>query len=98
MLKKILMYSTILVVVGLFFPIYSFAQGCVVQRQCAPAFGLDGSPYLMPEQWQIDASFRYLDASRHYNRTEEQVQRETQNTYVMNRQRILNISGSYGIN
>ncbi|MDP4221441.1 MAG: transporter [Bacteroidota bacterium] len=97
MKKNIIVLTLTLFFVGAFVCQYSYAQGCVVQRQCAPEFGADGSPYLMPGQWQVDASFRYLDASRHYNGTVEQTQRETQGTFVMNRQRILNVAGSYGI-
>src|SRR5947208_833997 len=96
MYKKLIL-SLSLLCAGALLPLHLFAQGCVVQRQCAPMFGEDGGPYLMPQQWQVDASFRYLDASKHYNGTTYQIQRDTQNTAVMNRQRILNIQGSYGI-
>jgi len=96
-MKKKLIFSLTLLCAGVLLPLHVFAQGCIISRECAPEFGLDGSPFLMPSQWQFDGSFRYLDASRHFNGTVEQTQRATLGTFVMNRQRILDLGATYGV-
>jgi len=96
-MKKKIVLSLSLFYVAVIIPSQSWAQGCVISRECAPEFGMDGGPYLTPTQWQLDASFRYLDASRHYNGTVEQTQRQTLNTFVMNRQRFLDVAATYGL-
>jgi hypothetical protein len=47
--------------------------------------------------WKLDMSLRILDASRHYNGSVEQLQRETGHNNVVNRQRLLDLGGSYAI-
>ncbi len=78
--------------------IRSMSQGCIVARQCAPLFSSDQTPYLTPLHWKLDLSLRVLDAARHYNGTVEQTIRQTNHTNVVNRQRILDLGGTYGVN
>jgi hypothetical protein len=96
-MKKKLILSLTLLCAWVVLPLHVFAQGCIISRECAPEFGMDGGPYLMPSQWQLDGSFRYLDASKHYNGTNYQIQRDTLGTFVMNRQRILDLGATYGV-
>jgi len=71
------------------------AQGCIVARQCAPLYSADESAYMQPYHWKFDLSLRVLDAARHYNGTVEQVIRQTNHNNVVNRQRLLDLGGSY---
>ncbi|HEV2474329.1 MAG TPA: transporter, partial [Chthonomonadales bacterium] len=73
------------------------AQGCILARQCAANLGGLGSPYLAPGEWQFDSTLRWLDAWRHYNGQVEQVQRALLHNNVVNRQRLLELGGDYGV-
>ncbi len=52
-------------------------------------------PYESPGQWTVNTSFRTLRSTDHYNGDVEQVQRQTQGTYVINHQNMLDVSVSY---
>src|SRR5947207_6007676 len=64
-----------------------YAQGCVLIREAAPVIGSISSTYLRPGEWQLDVSYRDSTATRHFSLDEEQVQRQTLGTYVLNTQK-----------
>ena len=57
--------------------------------------GARRDPYLKPGDWQFTSNVRWQDASRHFNGTEEQVQRRANNNYVINQQRIMDLGGTF---
>jgi len=57
-------------------------------------FGANRSVYWSPGEWQVSLSSRNLVSNDHYNGTEEQVQRQTAQNYVTNRQNLVDISVS----
>jgi hypothetical protein len=59
--------------------------------------GAQRSPYLEPGKWQLDATFRWLDSDRHFAGTEEQVERHELGNFVINRQRLLDLSPTYAL-
>ena len=61
------------------------AQGCILLRQTAPLFGATG-PQQEVGSWTLVFTGRSSTADIHYNGTERQRQRETEGTYVVNRQ------------
>jgi len=61
------------------------AQGCILLRQTAPLFGATG-PQQEVGSWTLVFTGRTSTADIHYNGTERQRQRETEGTYVVNRQ------------
>jgi hypothetical protein len=63
----------------------------VLIRNNAPVFGANASPYMKPGEWQINLSSRNLVSDDHYNGTEEQVQRQTLQNYVTNRQNLFDV-------
>src|SRR5204863_1438346 len=66
---------------------HAYAQGCVLIREAAPVIGSISSTYLRPGEWQLDVSYRDSTATRHFSLDEEQVQRQTLGTYVLNTQK-----------
>jgi hypothetical protein len=62
------------------------AQGCVLIRQNGPLLGQGMSPDLLPGEWEFSFSTRNSTADKHYRGDEEQVQRQTLGTYVVNKQ------------
>ncbi len=74
----------------------AWGQGCILARQCASVFDTS-SPYLKPHEWIFSSSLRWLDATRHYSGSTEQTQRDTLGTNVVNRQRLLDLSGNYQV-
>lgn len=67
-------------------------------RQSAPVIGADGSTYTPAGEWQFSVGARNLRSTDHYNGTVEQLQRQTQGTYVVNMQHSLDFTVGYQIN
>ncbi len=67
-------------------------------RQTAPVFGAGGSPYAQPGEWQVNVSLRNLRSTDHYSLDEEQIQRQTLGTYVVNQQHAADLTVSYQMN
>lgn len=61
-------------------------------RNNAPVFGAHASPYSQPGEWQVSLSSRNLVSKDHYNGTVEQVQRQTLQNYVTNKQNLLDLT------
>jgi len=64
----------------------------VLIRNTAPVFGANRNVYWQPGEWQVSLSSRNLVSNDHYNGTEEQVQRQTQQSYVTNHQNLVDLS------
>jgi len=64
----------------------AFAQGCILLRQTAPLFGTTGALDQEVGTWTITFTGRASIANKHYRGTEHQIERETEQTYVVNRQ------------
>jgi hypothetical protein len=81
-------------------PQSALAQGCILSRQCAPGIGAatEGGAYLKPGEWQISTNYRQLEATRHFNGIREQFDRETNRTFVINKQKIVDINANYAVN
>jgi hypothetical protein len=58
-------------------------------------FGANASPYQQPGEWQVSLSSRNLISDDHYNGTVEQVQRQTLENYVTNRQNLADVNVAY---
>jgi len=71
------------------------AQGCVLIRQNGPLLGQGMSPDLAPGQYEFSFSTRTSTADKHYNGDVEQVQRQTNNTYVVNKQQAYDFALRY---
>src|SRR5436190_24277358 len=71
------------------------AQGCILLRQTSPAFGTTGSIDQEVGTWNITMTGRNSLADRHWNGTVEQVQRHTDDTYVVNRQNSVTFTVGY---
>jgi outer membrane protein W len=67
----------------------------VLIRQTAPVFGAAKNLVPTKGEWQVNLSYRGLSSDTHYNGTERQRQRERQRTFVINKQRALDIGVSY---
>ena len=63
-------------------------------RQNGPVFG-SSNPYSAAGETQINVSTRNLRSSDHYNGTVEQVARQTNDTYVVNLQHMVDVSVSH---
>jgi hypothetical protein len=64
----------------------------VLIRSNAPVFGANATPYEAPGRWQIGIASRNLVSNDHYSGTVEQVQRQTLQNYVTNRQNLVDLS------
>ena len=66
-------------------------------RNNAPVFGANASPYGQPGEWQVSLSTRNLISNDHYNGGVEQLQRQTAQNYVTNKQSLtdLNVSRAF---
>jgi hypothetical protein len=73
----------------------TFAQGCILLRQTSPLFGTTGSLDQEVGTWTITFTGRSSIADKHYNGTERQIQREIEQTYVVNRQNSLTTTIGY---
>ncbi len=75
----------------------SFAQGCILLRQTSPMFGTTGSLDSEVGTWTITFTGRSSIANQHYRGTEYQVERETEQTYVVNRQNSVTTTIGYQV-
>ena len=66
-------------------------------RQNGPVFGPSEKPYMGRGTWQLNMQFRGLNSDNHYNGTAYQENRELQKTYVINRQRMLDLGLTYAV-
>jgi hypothetical protein len=73
----------------------AFAQGCILFRQTSPMFGTTGSIDEEVGTWTITLTGRNSTADHHYNGTVRQIQRETEQTYVVNRQNSMTATIGY---
>jgi hypothetical protein len=71
------------------------AQGCILLRQTSPMFGTTGTLEQEVGTWSLTFTGRSSTADIHYNGTERQRQRETEQTYVVNRQNSLTATIGY---
>ena len=71
------------------------AQGCILLRQTAPLFGTTGAIDQEVGTWTITLTGRASIANKHYNGTERQIQREIEQTYVVNRQNSMTATVGY---
>src|SRR5215213_8325413 len=71
------------------------AQGCILIRQTSPMFGTTGSLDSEVGSWTLTFSGRSSTADKHYNGTVRQIQRETEQTYVVNRQNSMTATIGY---
>jgi len=71
------------------------AQGCILLRQTSPMFGTTDSLGNEAGTWNITFTGRNSTADHHYNGTVYQVQRQTEQTYVVNRQNSMTATVSY---
>ena len=71
------------------------AQGCILLRQTSPMFGTSGSPDQEVGSWNITFTGRNSTADHHWNGSVEQVQRRTDQTYVVNRQNSMTATIGY---
>lgn len=71
------------------------AQGCILLRQTSPLFGTTGSIDQEVGSWNVTFTGRTSTADIHYNGTVRQVQRELEQTYVVNRQNSLTTTIAY---
>lgn len=63
-------------------------------RNNAPVFGANDTPYQQPGEWYLSLSLRNLVSNDHYAGGEEQLQRQTLQSYVTNRQNLVDITVS----
>lgn len=75
----------------------AFAQGCILLRQTAPLFGTTGSLDQEVGSWTITFSGRSSIANQHYRGEEHQIQRELEQTYVVNRQNSVTTTIGYQV-
>jgi hypothetical protein len=73
----------------------ALAQGCILLRQTSPMFGTTGTLDQEVGTWNLTITGRNSTADIHYNGTERQRQRETEQTYVVNRQNSITTTISY---
>lgn len=73
----------------------ALAQGCILLRQTAPAFGTTGSTTTDVGTWSLTFTGRSSTADTHYSGTVEQVQRHIDDSYVVNRQHSITTTVGY---
>ena len=74
----------------------SFAQGCILLRQTSPMFGTTASTEEVGS-WTLTLTGRHSTADKHYNGSERQIQREIEQTYVVNRQNSMTATLGYQV-
>ena len=85
--------TAIVVLAGTELP--AVAQGCILLRQTSPMFGTTGTVGQEVGTWNVTFTARNSTADIHYNGTERQLQREIEQTYVVNRQNSITATVSY---
>jgi hypothetical protein len=73
----------------------AFAQGCILLRQTSPLFGTTDTLGNETGTWNVTLTGRSSTADRHYNGTVYQAQRQTEQTFVVNRQNSMTATVSY---
>ena len=73
-----------------------WGQGCIVGRSCSPG-DISGVNYLRPHQYDLSFDYRGFTADKHYNGTARQYQRQQAGNFVINRQNIFDLTGTFGI-
>jgi len=71
------------------------AQGCILLRQTSPMFGTTDSLGNEAGTWNVTFTGRNSTADHHYNGTIYQAQRQTEQTYVVNRQNSITATIAY---
>lgn len=67
-------------------------------RSNAPVLGANSNPYQQPGEWQVNLSYRNLTSDDHYRLDNEEVQRHTLGTYVVNKQNAVDLNIGYAVN
>jgi hypothetical protein len=73
----------------------ALAQGCILLRQTSPLFGTTGAGDQEVGSWTLIFTGRSSTADIHYSGTVRQRQRETERTYVVNRQNSMTATLAY---
>ena len=76
-------------------PADALAQGCILLRQTSPMFGTTGTLDQEVGTWNLTFTGRNSTADIHYNGTERQRQRESEQTYVVKPQNSVTTTISY---
>ena len=95
MRKQLLLLAAIFAGAQLVCPPSSFGQGCILLRQTSPMFGTTDSDAQEVGAWNLTLTGRNSTADKHYNGSVRQVQREREQTYVVNRQNSITATISY---
>lgn len=82
---------------GILIPTDAFAQGCVIARGGGGAMVMGGDGFLEPNDWQVGISYRWLYSDRHFVGTEEQPQRQANNTQVINNSHFVDVNTTYAV-
>ncbi len=75
----------------------ALAQGCIVGRQCTPG-AAGGHEFLKPKELQVGLTYRSFRATDHYVGTVFQSQRRDLKNNVINRQNIVDLIVTRGVN
>jgi hypothetical protein len=67
----------------------------VAARLDVPVIGADADPYCAAGRWRVSTSWRYQRSFRHFVGTEEQVDRETEQSQVINTINIADLTARY---
>ena len=73
----------------------AFAQGCILLRQTSPLFGTTGALDQEVGTWTITLTGRSSIANKHYRGEVRQIEREIEQTYVLNRQNSMTATIGY---
>lgn len=73
----------------------AYSQGCVAIRQFSGHGGATGHGVLNQGEWNISANYRYFKSFRHFRGSEEEHNRLTDNTEVINNQHGVDFNVSY---
>ncbi len=93
-IRRFIVAATIVVTVQAWTASPALAQGCILLRQTCPMFGTM-APADSNDRWNLTLTGRSSTADIHYNGTERQRQRETEQTYVVNRQNSITATITY---
>jgi hypothetical protein len=69
----------------------------VLVRQGSPVLGGQGSPYLIPEEWQLAFGYRWQRSDRHFTGDHEERHRRAEGSEVINDVHILDFSATYAV-
>ncbi|MDF9796981.1 hypothetical protein OKW21_002244 [Catalinimonas alkaloidigena] len=99
-MKKSLFIILCLSTLGVITIQHIHAQGCVAIRHFSTCSAInDGSNVALHEgQWQIGAAYRYFKSDRHFRGTQEEVDRQVNNTEVINISNSVDVTLTYALN